>query len=70
MIVCVCHRVSDRDIERAVDNGCSSFDSLQRQTRVSTGCGRCRSCACETFERAVENREAREALALGELALA
>lgn len=49
MIVCICHRVSDRDIARAVREGCASFEALQDELRVATGCGRCRDCACETF---------------------
>ena len=49
MIVCVCHRVSDRDIARTVRGGCSSFEGLQQALGVSTACGRCRSCATEVF---------------------
>jgi bacterioferritin-associated ferredoxin len=50
MIVCVCHRVSDRDIARAVQHGCGSFDQLQDELRVATGCGACNDCAHDTFE--------------------
>ena len=52
MIVCVCHRVSDRDIVRAVESGCGSFDELQAETRVSTRCGACRQCAQAVFHKA------------------
>jgi bacterioferritin-associated ferredoxin len=50
MIVCVCHRVSDRDIAHAARQGCASFDELQEQLRVGTACGACGDCARETFE--------------------
>ena len=50
MIVCVCHRVSDRDIEREVRHGCVSFDELQDELRVGTACGRCLDCAHDTFD--------------------
>ena len=50
MIVCVCHRVSDRDIQRAVHDGCDSFEALQDELRVATGCGRCHECARDTFD--------------------
>jgi bacterioferritin-associated ferredoxin len=50
MIVCVCHRVSDRDIAHAVGEGCASFDELQDHLRVGTACGACGDCARETFE--------------------
>ena len=51
MIVCVCHRVSDRAIAAAVDDGCRSFEQLQVELGVGTRCGACRTCARETFER-------------------
>ena len=50
MIVCVCHRVSDRDIEREVRHGCETFEELQDELRVATACGRCADCARDTFD--------------------
>lgn len=50
MIICLCHRVSDRDITRAVRSGCRSFEDLQDTTRVGTGCGACLCCAREHFD--------------------
>jgi bacterioferritin-associated ferredoxin len=50
MIVCLCYRVSDRDIARAACQGCASFDELQEQLRVGTACGACGDCAREAFE--------------------
>ena len=44
MIVCVCQRVSDRDIARHVRGGIS-FDDIQLELGVATQCGRCESCA-------------------------
>ncbi len=49
MIVCVCHRVSDRDIARAVQDGCASFDELQFDLGVATSFGKCHGCAREVF---------------------
>jgi bacterioferritin-associated ferredoxin len=49
MIICVCHRVNDRDIARAVEAGCDSFAELQRHTRVGITCGRCLEHAQESF---------------------
>jgi bacterioferritin-associated ferredoxin len=45
MIVCVCRRVSDRDIRQAVLDGVRDFDTLQMETGVSTCCGRCEATA-------------------------
>lgn len=52
MIVCVCHRVSDREIARHARQGCTSFEALQFETGVSTCCGCCESCAREVFHEA------------------
>jgi bacterioferritin-associated ferredoxin len=49
MIVCLCHRVSDRDIASVARQGCASFDELQDELRVGTACGACSDCARETF---------------------
>ncbi|HJV62487.1 MAG TPA: (2Fe-2S)-binding protein [Albitalea sp.] len=45
MIVCVCRRVSDRDIRQAVLDGARDFETLQMCTGVSTACGRCEAAA-------------------------
>ena len=50
MIICICHRVSDRDIARLARQGCASFDELQVALSVATSCGRCHDCARETFQ--------------------
>ncbi|HEY0201833.1 MAG TPA: (2Fe-2S)-binding protein [Burkholderiaceae bacterium] len=44
MIVCVCHRVSDRDIARHAHAG-MGFDEIQFETGMATQCGRCENCA-------------------------
>ncbi|MBX9795120.1 MAG: (2Fe-2S)-binding protein [Burkholderiaceae bacterium] len=53
MIVCVCRRVSDRDIEREVHRGCPSFEDLQIDLGVATSCGTCTVCAVQVFEKHV-----------------
>jgi bacterioferritin-associated ferredoxin len=50
MIVCLCHRVSDRDIHRAVSAGTNCFEVLQDETRVASSCGSCHDCAREVFD--------------------
>ena len=54
MIVCLCHRVSDRDIRRAVADGTRNFDVLQDDTRLASACGACHDCAREVFDEAME----------------
>ena len=52
MIVCICQRVSDRDIVRVVREGAACFDALQIETGVASRCGCCRECAQQVFEQA------------------
>jgi len=44
MIVCVCRRVSDRDIAKHVRAG-MDFDDIQFELGVATQCGQCEGCA-------------------------
>lgn len=46
MIVCVCRRVSDREIVRHARAG-MSFDDIQFELGVATQCGQCEGCARE-----------------------
>jgi bacterioferritin-associated ferredoxin len=52
MIVCLCHRISDRDIERAVQCGTRDFDELQDDTCIARNCECCEDCAREVFDTA------------------
>jgi bacterioferritin-associated ferredoxin len=52
MIICLCHRISDRDIRRAVQEGVRDFDLLQEETGVARNCESCRECALEIFDQA------------------
>ena len=58
MIVCICHGISHREIERHAP-ACDSFAELQMCTGVATGCGHCGDCARSMFD------EARQARACG-----
>lgn len=53
MIVCLCHRISDRDIRAAVDEGVRCFEQLQDETLTASSCGCCLECAQEVFEHAL-----------------
>lgn len=45
MYVCVCHAVTDRDIQQAVAQGAHSMRELSARTGVASTCGRCAQCA-------------------------
>ncbi|MDC8772028.1 (2Fe-2S)-binding protein [Roseateles albus] len=53
MIVCLCRRVSDRDIHAQVASGVSNFELLQDETGVASACGCCGDCAREVFDAAL-----------------
>jgi len=55
MIVCLCHRISDRDIHREVAEGVSCFEQLQDETRVASSCGCCHDCARGVFDAALRS---------------
>lgn len=44
MIVCVCRRISDREIARHARAG-MGFDEIQFELGVATQCGQCEGCA-------------------------
>lgn len=44
MIVCVCHRVSDKTIAQAAQQG-AGFDDIQLEHGVATQCGKCECTA-------------------------
>lgn len=46
MIVCVCRRISDREIARHARAGLG-FEEIQLELGVATQCGQCESCARE-----------------------
>ncbi len=49
MIVCVCARVSDRQIREAAANGAHSLECLQFELGVATRCGNCADCALKVL---------------------
>ena len=63
MIVCLCHRISDRDIREAVRTGTRDFESLQDETCIARNCGCCEDCAMETFEDALAKHAASTSIA-------
>lgn len=51
MYVCICHAVREHDIERSVASGAASFEEVQKQLQISTGCGACRVEADRCYRR-------------------
>jgi bacterioferritin-associated ferredoxin len=53
MIVCLCHRISDRQIQQAVKDGVRDFEELQDDTCIARNCGCCEDCARQVFDQAL-----------------
>ena len=49
MIVCVCRRVSDKEIALHASEG-KGFDDIQFDLGVATQCGRCEDCARDIID--------------------
>lgn len=49
MIVCVCHRVSDKVISQCARQG-MAFSDIQLELGVATQCGKCESCARSVWQ--------------------
>ena len=47
MYVCLCNGITDRDIRRAAESGCTSMRQLGKETGVGQDCGRCAVMARE-----------------------
>jgi bacterioferritin-associated ferredoxin len=41
MYVCICHAITEKDIQQAVDKGASSIARLSELTMLGTQCGHC-----------------------------
>lgn len=53
MIICICRGKSDRDIQRALDNGAGSLRDLQR-CGIGDQCGSCHNSLRSMLARAAE----------------
>jgi bacterioferritin-associated ferredoxin len=54
MIVCICRRISDRDVDAMIDNGASTIDDIGRRCGAGTDCG---TCVAELRDRIAERRD-------------
>ncbi|MGH8032571.1 MAG: (2Fe-2S)-binding protein [Luteimonas sp.] len=47
MYVCICNRVTERDIRQAAQAGCSGVAELTMRTGCGSTCGSCLPMACD-----------------------
>ena len=53
MYVCVCNKVTDRQIHEACSDGAHSMECLRDRLKVATCCGRCAECAQSLLNQSV-----------------
>jgi bacterioferritin-associated ferredoxin len=55
MYVCVCHGISDKRLNQAIQEGARSFEQLQARTGVATCCGACEPCARQVLDERLDS---------------
>lgn len=53
MYVCICNAVTEKQVIKAVDNGCRSLRHLRNELGIAASCGRCAGCARDVLDKAV-----------------
>lgn len=52
MYICLCHGVTDTQIESAIDNGAATMKELTNELKVGSQCGKC----CQCTKRVLNNK--------------
>ncbi|MGJ8664146.1 MAG: (2Fe-2S)-binding protein [Marinicella sp.] len=52
MYVCICHGVTEKDIQKAAKSGAADLQDIQNITGCATGCGTCAESAIEVLQAA------------------
>jgi bacterioferritin-associated ferredoxin len=52
MILCICHSVTDREVDAAIRDGARSLGEIARRSGAGTDCGCCRPTIEKRIERA------------------
>ena len=50
MYVCICHSVTEKDIQKAAKQGANSLQDIKEMTGCATGCGSCADLALEVLQ--------------------
>lgn len=51
MYVCICHGVTDTQIESAIDNGVETMKGLSQELNIGSQCGKCCQCTKRVLNR-------------------
>lgn len=50
-IICHCYHVSKKDIQKAIKKDVESFKDLKKETKIASGCGKCKKKAKKYFKK-------------------
>lgn len=53
MYVCICNRVTEKQIHQAAQDGICNMDRLCNELKVASCCGKCRGCARKVLHDAI-----------------
>ena len=51
MYVCVCNGITEKQVQKAIDNGAESVEDLTRALGLASGCGSCSTFADQLIQR-------------------
>jgi bacterioferritin-associated ferredoxin len=54
VLVCLCHPLSDRELDKLVDDGADTVEEIGRRCGAGTGCGACLDELAEAVQRGAE----------------
>lgn len=64
MYVCICHGVTDTQIEAAIDDGATTMKALSQELNVGSQCGQCCQCTKKVLNsKLIQISEAQPAVA-------
>jgi bacterioferritin-associated ferredoxin len=55
--VCLCHGITEKQINSCVEDGARTFSDLQGQLGVATQCGSCAHQACEILDESLRQSQ-------------
>ncbi|WP_127782409.1 (2Fe-2S)-binding protein [Rhodococcus sp. X156] len=50
MFVCICHAVTETDVELVIENGASTEEEVGERCYAGTGCGSCLDRICDLID--------------------
>ncbi len=70
MLVCICHGITDRDIDTAILEGASNFKDVSRSLGVGNCCGNCAGYAKDMVQEKIQGIQSAQLMHLAyELAM-